>query len=61
MSQRIVHCHKCRSTKIKDINPEVKDSQTITVKVKARCLECGEEFEYTSRTNTGPHNLHIMY
>jgi len=61
VSQRILTCPKCDSRDIDDLNPEVKDSKKITVKVKAKCKDCGHEFEYTSRTNPGTHNMHILY
>lgn len=54
MSMKIVTCDKCESINITDLNGELRDtSNTTTVKIKAKCDDCGHELEYTAVTKRG--------
>jgi transcription elongation factor Elf1 len=60
MASKILTCPECESTKIKDLNPELKEIvEEPTVQIKAKCENCGEEFEYPSATTWG--KSHIFY
>lgn len=54
MSTKITKCTNCGSVNIKDINPELKsNSNMVIVKIKAKCYDCNNEFEYNSATSGG--------
>ena len=54
MSIKITTCDKCESINITDLNGELRDtSNTLTVKIKAKCNECGHVFEYPTVTKRG--------
>ncbi len=53
MSVKITTCDNCQSKDFTDINPEVRNEQQILVTVKAKCNDCGHEFEYSTFSHLG--------
>lgn len=61
MATRITTCNKCNSKDIIEINPELKEIvKKIIVQIKAKCNNCGNEFEFSSATKFGM-NKGILY
>lgn len=54
MATKRTICDKCGSVDITDINPELKENSKMPlVKIKAKCNDCNNEFEYSSATASG--------
>ena len=53
MAERITKCPKCDSRNFKDLTPQLCESTSDTIWMKAKCNECGFEFEYNAWTYVG--------
>lgn len=53
MSEELTMCDKCQSLNFTDINPEARESLKTLVTVRAKCNDCGQEFEYSDFSNRG--------
>ncbi len=54
MAESITQCEKCGSENFVEFNPEARDNDLkILVTIKAKCNDCGEEFEFSDFSNKG--------
>ena len=54
MSTKITTCDKCKSTNIKELNPEMRDTSSSPLcKVECKCNDCGFTFSISTWTKSG--------
>jgi len=60
MAFRVVRCEKCDSLKVNDLKNQTTSSDRILI-VKAKCDDCGHEFEYKTMNKLHPAHKHVRW